>query len=80
MPGPYGTFSDSIEKRQKQVSPAYHAAARSLGAELDEQPGSPGPLESELNTCNSGGVLGLVAGAYAELSSAFFAIIDPIAS
>ena len=47
-------FSHSVEKRHKQVNPAYHAAARSLDAELDSQPGSPGPLESELNTCNSG--------------------------
>ena len=34
-------FSHSAEKRQKQVSPAYHAAARSLDAELDSQPCSP---------------------------------------
>ena len=45
-------LSHSVEKRQKQVSPAYHAAARSLDAELDSQPGSPGPAESELNTVN----------------------------
>ena len=39
-------FSHSAEKRQKQVSPAYHAAARSLDAELDldSLPGSPGPV------------------------------------
>ena len=74
------TPSHAVEKRQKQVSPAYHAAARSLDAELGSQPGSPGPVESELNTYNSGNVLGLVAGAYAELSSAFHAIIDLIAS
>ena len=74
------TPSHAVEKRQKQVSPAYHAAARSLDAELGSQPGLPGPVESELNTYNSGNVLGLVAGAYAELSSAFHAIIDLIAS
>ena len=74
------TPSHSVEKRQKQVSPACHAAARSLGAELGSQPCSPGPVESELNTYNSGNVLGLVAGAYAELSSAFRVIIDQIAS
>ena len=62
--------SHAAEKRQKQVSPAYHAAARSLDAELGSKPGSPGPVESKLNTYNSGNVLGLVAGAYAELSSA----------
>ena len=72
--------SHAVEKRKKQVSPAYHAAARSLDAELGSQPGLPGPAESELNTYNSGNVLGLVAGAYAELSSAFHAIIDLIAS
>ena len=47
-------FSHSAEKRQKQVSPACRAAARSLDAELDAQPGSPWPVESELNTWNSG--------------------------
>ena len=41
-------LSHSVEKRQKQVRSAYHAAARSLDAELDSQPGSPGPDESEL--------------------------------
>ena len=43
-------FSNSVEKQQKQVSPAYHAAARTPDAELDAQPGYPGPVESELNT------------------------------
>ena len=71
--------SHSVEKRQKQVSPAYHVAARSLDAELDSQPGSPGPAESELSTYNSGKVLGLVAGAYAELSSTLCVITDLIA-
>ena len=73
-------FSNPVEKRLNQVSPAYHAAARSLDAELDSQPGSPGPVESELNTFKLGKVLGLVAGAYAELSSAFYVIIDLVAS
>ena len=73
-------FSDSIETRQEQVNPAYHAAARSLDAELDSQPGSPGPVKSELNTYNSGKVLGPVAGVYAELPSALHVITDPIAS
>ena len=59
---------------------AYHAAARYLDAELDSQPGSPGPVESELKAYNSGKVLGLVTGAYAELSSAFHVIADLIAS
>ena len=44
------------------------------------QPGSPGPVESELKTYNSGNVLGLVAGAYAELSRTFHVIIDLVAS
>ena len=46
-------FYHSVEKRQKQVSPAYNATAKSLGAELDSQLGSPGQVESELNTYNS---------------------------
>ena len=41
-------FSHSVEKWQKQVIPACHAAARSLEAELDSRPGSPGPFESAL--------------------------------
>ena len=73
-------FSHSVEKRQKQVSPAYHAVARSLDAELDSQPGSPGPVDSELSTFISGKVLGLVTSTYAELPSAFHVIADPIAS
>ena len=47
-------FSHSAEKYQKQVSPAYRAVAWPLDAELDLQPGSPGTVESELETCNSG--------------------------
>ena len=73
-------FSHSTDKRQKQVSPVYHAAARSPDAELDSQPDSPRPVESELNTYNSGNVHGLVASAHAELSRAFHATIDLIAS
>ena len=65
----FDVFSYSAEKRQKQVSP-------SLDAELDSQPGLPGPVESELSTYNPGKVLGLVAGAYAELPCAFDVIID----
>ena len=73
-------FSHSAEKRQKQVSPAYHAAARSLDAELDSQPCLPRQFDSELNTYNSGKIVGLVSGSYAELSSAFHVITDLIAS
>ena len=46
-------FSHSAEKREKQVGLVYHAAARSLDAEFESQPGSPGPVESELYTYNS---------------------------
>ena len=73
-------FFHSAEKRQKQGSPAYHSAARFLDAEFDSQPGSPGPVESELKTYNSGKVVCLLAGAYTEPSSAFHVIIDLIAS
>ena len=73
-------FSHSAEKPLKQVTSVYHAAARSLAAELGPQTGSPGPVESELKACNSGKVVGLVAGAFAELLSAFHVIIDLVAS
>ena len=43
-------FFHFAEKRQKQVSPAYHTAARSLDAGFDSKPGSHGPVESELAT------------------------------
>ena len=42
-------FFPSVEKQQKLVSSALHAAARFPDAELDSKPGSPGPVESELN-------------------------------
>ena len=54
--------------------------SRSLDAEIDSKPGSPGSFESKLNTCNSGKVLGLDAGAYAELPSIFHVITDLVAS
>ena len=73
-------FSHYAEKQQKQVSPAYRATARSLDAELDSQPGSPGPVGSELNTYNPKKVVGLVAGAYTELPSAFHVITGLVAS
>ena len=62
------------------LSKLYTYAVRFLDAGPYVQTGSPGPVESELNTYNSGKVLGLVAGAYAELPSAFHVIIDLIAS
>ena len=73
-------FSDSFDKRLRQVSPAYRAAARPLNAKLDSMPASPGPAESELSTYNSGKFVGLVAGAYGELPGAFHVIIDLLAS
>ena len=72
--------SHSAEKREKQVSLACDAATGSLDAELDLKPGSPGPVESELHTYNSRKSLGLVASAYAAVSSAFHSTIDLIAS
>ena len=75
--------SSSFEKakvRVHHVSGTKKVHFFSPGAELGSQSGSPGPVETELNTYNSGKVLGLVAGAYAELSSAFHVIIDLIAS
>ena len=73
-------FSRAVKKRQEEVSPAYGAAARSLDAEHDSQHGSPGPVESELGTYNSGKLVGLVAGAYGELPSLFHVIIGLVAS
>ena len=72
--------SHAVKKRQEEVSPAYGAAARSLDAEHDSQHGSPGPVESELGTYNSGKLVGLVAGAYAELPSVFHFITGLAAS
>ena len=46
-------FTHFGKKRQKQVSPAYQAVARSLEAVLDSQPISPGPIKSELSTFDS---------------------------
>ena len=62
------------------LSKLYTFAVRLLDAGPYVQTGSPGPVESELNTYNSKKVLDLVAGAYSELHSAFHAIIDLIAS
>ena len=47
--------------------------------ELDSQPGSPGPVGSELGTYNSGRAVGLVAGVYGKLPSAIHVITDLIA-
>ena len=44
--------SRAVKKRQEEDCSAYGAAARSLDAELDSQPGSPEPVESELGTYN----------------------------
>ena len=74
------TYSHPVEKRQKLISPVRHTTARSLYVELDSQPGSLGLVESELNNYKPGKTVGLVAGAYVELPSAFRATIDQIAS
>ena len=49
-------------------------------AELGSQPGSHGPFEHELDTCNSEKAVGLVAGAYRELPGAFHDITGSVAS
>ena len=73
-------LSHSVEKRQKQVSPVYQAAARAPDAELDSQPGSPGPAESKPNTCNSGEGRGPRRRRVRGAAHAFHAITDVIAS
>ena len=47
---------------------------------IDPPPGSIGPVESELNTCTSGKVAGLVAGAYKNITGVFPVINNLVAS
>ena len=72
-------FSAAVAKRQSKVSKDYHNAARKLDQKLGTPPGVLGKVETEMNRYNSGEVVGLVVGAYAELSEHVHALIGLVA-
>ena len=66
---PSTDFGASVQKRADKVHEDYHKAARKLDAKLGTPAGATGPVEAEINTCNSGRVSGLAVGAFGEVSS-----------
>ena len=72
--------ADAVKKRESQVTKDYHKAAKKLDEKLGTVPGTIGPVETEMNTYNSGVVAGLVVGAFGELSPALHDLADLIAS
>ena len=57
----------------------YHKAAKKLDAKLGTPAGATGPVEAEMNTCNSGRVSGLAVGAFGEVSSQIRDLADLVA-
>ena len=73
-------FAAVANKRQVEVTRQYRTKARHLDAKLGTPPDEIGPVETELNTYNSGAVVGLVAGAFGEMSEGVHCITSFIAS
>ena len=61
--------ADAVKKRESQVTKDFHKAAKKLDEKLGAVPGTIGPIETELNTYNSGVVAGLVVGIWARSAS-----------
>ena len=59
-------FAAVANKRQVEVTRQYRTTAKHLDAKLGTPPDEIGPVETELNTYNSGAVVGLVAGAFGD--------------
>ena len=73
-------FAAVANKRQIEVTRQYRTTAKHLDAKLGTPPDEIGPVETELNTYNSGAVVGLVAGAFGEMSEGVHCITSFIAS
>ena len=58
----------------------YRTTAKHLDVKLGTPPDTIGPVETELNTYNSGNVVGLVAGAFGEMSEGVHCITSFVAS
>jgi hypothetical protein len=73
-------FAVIANKRQVEVTKQYRTTAKHLDAMLGTPPDTIRPVETELNTYNSGAVVGLVEGAFGEMSEGVHCITSFIAS
>ena len=65
---PSMAFGASAEKRAGRVHEDYHKTAKKLDAKLGTHADATGPVETEMNSYNSGRVSGLVVGAFGGVS------------
>jgi hypothetical protein len=76
-----GKVASAVERRATEASREYLTRARKLDADLDTPAGTKGPFELELEAYGKGGrVIIPVVGAFGEMSSDVYSIVDLVAS
>ena len=70
-------FGASVQKRAGKVHEGYHRTAKKLDAKLGTHADATGPVETEMNSYNSGRVSGPVVGAFGEVSMQVRDLADP---
>ena len=76
-----GKVAAAVERRATEASRAYLTRARKLDADLDTPAGTKGPFERKLEAYGKGGrVIIPVVGAFGEMSSDVYSIVDLVAS
>jgi hypothetical protein len=76
-----GKVASAVERRATEASREYLTRARRLDADLDTPAGTKGPFELELEAYGKGGrVIIPVVGAFGEMSSDVYSIVDLVAS
>ena len=76
-----GVAGAVVTKRQEEVNRQYHMRAREIDLAQGTAPGETGPLKKKLDEYGqSGRVLAPVVGAFAEVSTDTYALVDLISS
>ena len=70
---------ESVQKRADKVHRDYHKTAKKLDAKLGTPADVTGPVETEMNSYNSGRVSGFVVGAFGEVSMQIRDLADLVA-
>ena len=76
---PSMAFGASAQKRAGRAHEDYHKTAKKLDAKLGTHADATGPVETEMNSYNSGRVSGLVVGAFGRVSMQVRDLADLVA-
>ena len=72
-------MGESVQKRADKVNGDYLTNAKKLNAKLGTHADATGPVETEMDSCNSGRVSGFVIGAFSKVSMQIRDLADLVA-